>query len=107
MAITKDDLYRNQYDYETLKANIYAVSLLDILKTQKLSADFCVKYILNESFQFLDEEQLINMDTVKKYQSQLSEMDLIEAIIRASHKKMMGQRIDSIDDFETYMNKHL
>ena len=107
MVITKDDLYKNQYDYETLKANIYAVSLLDILKTQKLSADFCVKYILNESFQFLDEEQLINMDTVKKYQSQLSEMDLIEAIIRASHKKMMGQRIDSIDDFETYMNKHL
>jgi len=33
MAITKDDLYRNQYDYETLKANIYTVSLLDILKT--------------------------------------------------------------------------
>jgi hypothetical protein len=107
MAITKDDLYKNQYDYETLKANIYAVSLLDILKTQKLSADFCVKYILNESFQFLDEDQLINTDMVKKYQPHLSEMDLIEAILRATHKKMMGERIDSIDDFETYMNKHL
>ena len=107
MAITKDDLYRNQYDYETLKANIYAVSLLDILKTQRLSADFCVKYILNESFQFLDEDQSISMETVKKYQTHLSEIDLIGAILRATHKKMMGQRIDSVEDFESYMNRHL
>ena len=29
------DLYKKKYDYETLKTNIYVVSLLDILKTQK------------------------------------------------------------------------
>ena len=107
MKIRTDDLYKNQYDYETLKANIYAVGLLDILKTQKLSADFCAKYILNESFQFLDEEQLINMNTVKKYQRHLSETDLIRAIQGKCNKQMMGERVDSVEDFESYMNRHL
>lgn len=105
--LTKNDLYSNQYEYETLKANIYAVSLLDILKTQKLTAEFCVKYILNENFQLSDEDQSISMKTVKKYQIHLSEIDLIGAILRATHKKMMGQRIDSVEDFESYMNRHL
>ena len=31
MIVTTEELYKNQYDYETLKANIYFVSLLDIL----------------------------------------------------------------------------
>ena len=39
------DLYNNKYDMQTLKENIYAVSLWDILKTQVLTRDFCVKYI--------------------------------------------------------------
>jgi hypothetical protein len=107
MAITKDDLYKNQYDYETLKANIYAVSLMDVLKTQTLNADFCVKYILNKNFQFSDEEKLINIATVKKYQTHLSEVELLNSIIKVNKKIMMGQRIDSVEDFESYMNRHL
>lgn len=63
----KEDLYKNQYNYDDLKTNIYLVSLLDVLKTQKLTADFCVKYILNTDFQFTDDEQTITMDIVKKY----------------------------------------
>jgi len=107
MVITKDDLYKNQYDYETLKANIYAVSLMDILKTQILTAEFCVKYILNKDFQFLDEDQMINMNTVKQYQPHLSEIELLNSIIKANQKIMLGQRIDSVEDFESYMNRHL
>jgi len=30
------------------------------------------------------------METVKKYQTHLSEIDLIGAILRATHKKMMS-----------------
>ena len=107
MAITKDDLYKNQYDYETLKANIYAVSLMDILKTQKLTPDFCVKYILNESFQFLEEDQSINMEIVKKYQTHISNIELVSALMRATNKKILGKKIDSVEDFESYMNRHL
>jgi hypothetical protein len=47
------------------------------------------------------------METVKQYQPHLSEIDLIGAIMKATHKKMMGKRIDSIEDFESYMNRHL
>lgn len=77
MNITTDDLYKNQYNYETLKEHVYVVSLLDIVKSQKLSAEFCVKYILNENFHFLEEEQSITVDTVLTYQLHITLLDLV------------------------------
>lgn len=103
MLITREDLYKTKYDYETLKANIYVVSLLDILKSQKLTEDFCVKYILNENYQLSDEEKSININTVKKYQKHLSDIQLERLI----NKKITGKRVDSVEDFETYMNRNL
>ena len=107
MFITKDDLYKTKYDYNTLKANIYVVSLLDILKTQDLTSDFCVKYILNPDFQFTVEDQSISLETVKKYQTHISDIDLIESFIKATNKKMKRERVDSVEDFESYMNRHI
>ena len=77
MNITTDDLYKNLYNYEMLKEHVYVVSLLDIVKSQKLSAEFCVKYILNENFQFTKEEQSITIDTVLTYQPHITLLDLI------------------------------
>jgi transposase len=105
--LTKNDLYSNQYEYETLKANIYAVSLLDILKTQKLTAEFCVKYILNENFQLSDEDQTITIEMIKLYQPHIQNIDLVSELVKATNKKMMRKRIDSFEDFESYMNRHL
>ncbi len=107
MLITKDDLYKTRYDYNTLKANIYVVSLLDILKTQVLTADFSVKYILNTDFQFTDEDQTISLETVKKYQTHISDIELMDAFIKATNKKMKRERVDSVEDFESYMNRHI
>ena len=50
---TTIDLYKNKYDRETLKKYIYAVKLIDILKTQTLDVSFVVKYILNSKYNFL------------------------------------------------------
>ena len=97
MILTNEDLYKKKYDYETLKTNIYVVSLLDILKTQKLTSDFCVKYILNKNFQFSKEEEDINIQKIKKYQPHLLDID----------NKILKKRIDSVEDFESYMNRHL
>jgi hypothetical protein len=105
MVITKDDLYKNQYDYITLKMNIYCVSLLDILKTQKLTAEFCVKYILNEDFQILDEDQNITIDMVKKYQQHILDADFVTSFTKANDKKLSGKRIDSFEDFDTFMER--
>ena len=106
MSISKDDLYKNQYDYNTLKTNIYVVSLLDIVKTQKLSAEFCVKYILNEDFHFLEEEQSITIDTVLTYQPHISSLDFVNAQLRATNKRLRCERIDSFEDFASYADKH-
>ena len=100
MILTNEELYKKKYDYETLKTNIYVVSLLDILKSQTLTSEFCVKYILNKDFQFTKEEQEINIETIKKYQPHLLDIDMV---IKSSLKK----RIDSFEDFESYMNKNL
>ena len=99
MILTNEDLYKKKYDYETLKSNIYVVSLLDILKSQKLTSDFCVKYILNKDFQFSKEEEEINIETIKKYQPHLSEIGILNGYL--------SKRIDSVEDFESYMNKNL
>jgi len=105
--ITKDDLFKNKYDYNTLKTNIYGVSLIDILKTQNLTAEFCVKYILNTDFQLCDEEKMITLDIVKKYQPHISDTEFVNAFINATNKKLRGQRIHSVEDFESFMNRHL
>ena len=61
------DLYNNKYDRETLKSNIYAVNLLDILKTQKLDLTFVVRYILQKKY-WLVREDSITIYEVIKYQ---------------------------------------
>lgn len=106
MSICKNDLYNNQYDYETLKTNIYAVSLIDILKTQILTADFCIKYILNKNFQLADEDQNINIALVKHMQPHLTEDDFVRAELGVSIKRLNRERIDSFEDFESYANRH-
>jgi hypothetical protein len=101
------DLQNNQYDLNILKTNIYAVSLLDILKTQKLTAEFCVKYILNSEFQILEQDQNITMDVVIELQPHILKRDLIIAHMNLIDKQIrFGQsRIDSFEDFEKIANR--
>lgn len=108
-TITKTDLYSKQFDYETLKSLIatFSVSLMDILKTQKLCASFCVKYILNDRYITFDEDKLITLNVVKMYQPHITDGELVGALLKATNKLSRGERIDSIDDFETYANNQL
>lgn len=107
MLISDADLFKNQYDYETLKANIYVVSLLNILKTQKLSSEFCAKYILNKDFHLLQEEMTINIESVKKYQPHIEINNITNDLKNLTNNKLLGKRVDSIDNFENYMNKNM
>ena len=50
------DLYNKQYDIATLEANIDELGLKLILCTQHLTPEFCVKYILNENYAWLEED---------------------------------------------------
>ena len=88
------NLYENKYDRKTLKTNIYAVKLLDILKTQTIDASFAAKYILNDKYQ-LHPEDKVTILTVLQYQPHIT-YDAIQ-------KELLSYDSDndSIDDFES------
>lgn len=94
------DLYNNKYDMQTLKENIYAVSLWDILKTQILTKDFCVKYILNKNYQMLEEDEKITVKDVLQLQSHIDKRELLVGIVNYCSED------DSFEDFESFANRH-
>jgi hypothetical protein len=93
------DLYNKKYDRQTLKDNIYAVKLIDILKTQTLDVTFVVRYILNSKYQLHDEDQTITPEIVLKYQPHIPSKSLIQEITYYNSDD------DSVDDFETVSNR--
>ena len=92
------NLYGKKYDRETLKANIYNVKLIDILKTQKIDVTFATRYILNKKYQLIDEDNLVASD-VLKYQPHITYDQLQKALIEYESDD------DSVVDFETVANK--
>jgi len=92
------DLYNNKYSLEILKENIYAISLLDILKTQIITAKFAAKYILNKKYQFSKEDSII-APTVLLYQPHISYIELQKELLDYESDD------DSVCDFETFANK--
>ena len=75
------DLFNNQYDQETLKKHIYAISLINILKSQKIDVEFAVKYLLQPKYQLTKEETLITPKIVLYYQKHIKKEDLYKKII--------------------------
>jgi len=94
------DLYNNKYDRETLKENIYALELMDILKTQTLNVSFIVRYILNSLYQLTDQDKKINMDMVLKLQPHIQRENLEVSL------RFYNSRDDSVEDFQSYSEKH-
>jgi hypothetical protein len=93
------DLYNNKYDRETLKQNIYAVKLLDILKTQTLDITFIVRYILSDLYQLTDQDKSIDVDLVLKYQSHIDKQELMKYMLEYDSDE------DSIEDFQSYAER--
>jgi hypothetical protein len=94
------DLYNNKYDRVTLKQNIYAVKLIDILKTQILDISFIVRYILSDLYQLTDEDKSINIDLVLKLQPHIQREFLIIEL------KEYNSDDDSVEDFQAYSERH-
>jgi hypothetical protein len=94
------DLHNKQYDMKVLKENIAAHNLWDILKTQKLTKEFCVKYILNKNYQFTEEEEKITFQDVLNLQPHIDKRELLVGIVNYSPED------DSYEDFESFSNRH-
>ena len=93
------DLKNKQYDLNTLKENIYAIHLLDILKTQTITYEFALKYILNKNYQLTKEEENLTIKDVLFYQPHLQEDKFLE-------KNITIQRVDSFENFDSFSNKN-
>jgi len=94
------DLYNNQYSMAELKENIYAHNLWVILKTQVLTKEFCVKYILNKNYQMSAEEEKITFKDVLFLQPHIDKRELLIGIVNYSPDD------DSYEDFESFANRH-
>jgi hypothetical protein len=93
------DLYNNKYDRQTLKEYIYAISLIDVIKTQKIDVTFAVRYILNKKYQIRQEDEIITAPIVLKYQPHIKYEELQKALNDYESDD------DSVDDFETVSNR--
>ena len=69
-----------QYDINVLEKNINNLSLKILLYTQKLTADFCAKYILNENYASCVEETYICARDVLNAQKHITERELFDAL---------------------------
>lgn len=70
------DIDSKQYDMDTLIKNINILSLIKIVRKQKLTLDFIKNYILNDEYQCTPEEQYIDKKFVLMYQPHINPEDL-------------------------------
>tara|TARA_B110000093_G_scaffold80613_1_gene87452 strand:- start:261 stop:584 length:324 start_codon:yes stop_codon:yes gene_type:complete len=91
--ISNKELYQYDYDIHTLEYNVLRyetlpknekneytrLNLKSLLKTQKLTAEFCIKYILNDEYAYTDSEEYITTKEVVIYQKHLTNDDLDKA----------------------------
>ena len=62
---------------ETLRKNIYAVSLVDIILHQKIDEAFAVQFILNPDYQLtMEEQQNLHLTRVLYYQKHLDPLKM-------------------------------
>jgi hypothetical protein len=66
------NLLNTKYSINALINNIYLFNLIDILKTQDLTEEFVVNYILNPIYQLTEEEKKITLLDVLNYQPNLN-----------------------------------
>ena len=75
------DLHNKTYHIKELVFHIYAISLVDIYKTQRnLPKEFVADYILNPEYQLTEEESLITIDDVLQYQRHLTMNDIFKSM---------------------------
>jgi hypothetical protein len=81
--ITTRDLLNNKYDIQTLENQIDDLDLKVILRTQTLTAEFCIKYILNDNYaSCVEDTYYFDYNRVLSHQTHLTEKQLDEASIK-------------------------
>ena len=72
------NLQNNKYDIETLEKNVDFISMKTCVNTQILTAEFCVKYILNEDYMScIEDTYCIDKGYVLRRQPHLTNEDIM------------------------------
>jgi len=72
-----DLFYKQKYDIETLEYNIDRLALKTLLKTQKLTVEFCGTYLLNpEEHGMSREDHYITWSDVLRYQRHITNEEI-------------------------------
>ena len=82
---TPIDLTNQKYPINDLIWNIYDLDFLEVLRTQHLTEEFTVDYILNKDYQLTEIEKRITIKTVLKCQPHLNN-DRLNYLIREFDK---------------------
>jgi phenylalanyl-tRNA synthetase alpha subunit len=72
-------LRKKKYDIEVLEKNIYNLSMKTLLYTQDLTADFCIKYILNEKYASCVEDTFLSMGDILNAQKHITRSSIYHA----------------------------
>jgi hypothetical protein len=80
------DLYSSLYTSDILQQNIDALDLLTIIKTQTLSYEFIINFILNEEYQITPEEKTIDIYDVVRNQPHI-DIDKLNNLIKLHSNK--------------------
>jgi len=73
------DLQKHTYSPEELVKHIHEHTMLEILTTQRLTAKFVAKFVLNPLYQISKEDQQISIQDVYFYQPHITKMELLLA----------------------------
>lgn len=69
--ISNIDLYSYKFPINILENNINNIDLLTLIKTQDLTYEFIIKYVLNEEYQITPEEKTIDIYDVVNNQKNI------------------------------------
>ena len=85
--ITNSTLRQHKYVIEELEKYIDNLNMKTLVNTQTLTIDFCVKYILNESYAQCNEEvDLLTPYYVLHNQPHLDKAELLDAYYKESRQ---------------------
>ena len=89
--LTYWDLIKNKYSIEELEANLQHLEVKHICQHQTLTAEFCVKYVLNEDYASCQEDlYLLDIGYVLYHQKHLSREILEEKIASEAGASEVG-----------------
>ncbi len=80
-------LRKKKYNIQLLEKNIHNLSMKTLLYTQDLTADFCIKYILNEKYASCVEDTFRSMGDVLNAQKHITRSAVYQAYNKVYSEK--------------------